>query len=262
MGLQLFEKNGWNVRAVEKDGEPWFIAKDVCSSLGTESKDLRKILDDDEVDTIHHVDSIGRECEVLVVDESGLYSIILRSRKSEAKKFKKWVTKEVLPAIRKTGKYELGATPDFSNPAEAARAWADQYEMALAAKKELAIAEVEKQHAIDTKAEIGSRREATAMATASAAVRKVNTLGNELGRGKEWRSTKAISWALHYFANSRGMWMVLGKKLASLSVEMGYEVRKVEDERYGNVNSYHVDVIEKLRLRLVADDNMMGKYRK
>jgi len=265
MDLQIFEKDGWNVRAVEKDGEPWFIAKDVCESIGTASKDLRKILDSDEVDTINHVDSLGRECEMLIIDESGLYSLILRSRKKDSKLFKKWVTREVLPSIRKTGGYSLKnapALPNFKDPAEAARAWAHQYDMAVEAKKQLAIAEVEKQHAIDTKAEIGSRREATAMATASAATRKANKLEDELGKGKNWKSTKSISWALHHFANSRGMWMVLGKKLAGLSVELGYEVRKIEDERYGKVNSYHVDVIEKLRKRIVADDNMMGKYRK
>lgn len=71
--------------------------------LGTETRDVRKVLDADEVDTIHIGNRGGRPS--LIINESGLYSLILRSRKPEAKRFKKWITSEVLPAIRKTGGY-------------------------------------------------------------------------------------------------------------------------------------------------------------
>lgn len=75
-----------------------------------------------------------------LVSESGLYTMIMRSNKEEAKPFRKWVTGEVLPSIRKTGRYEVKqAIPDFSNPAEAARAWADAYEAKEKAQLALAI---------------------------------------------------------------------------------------------------------------------------
>lgn len=110
------------VRAVVKDGEPWFVAKDVCDTLEIRTDSIRSILEDDEVDSINP-NSIGVAQNggraPLIINESGLYSLILRSRKPEAKKFKKWVTAEVLPSIRKHGAYateakleEMLADPD------------------------------------------------------------------------------------------------------------------------------------------------------
>lgn len=93
------------VRTMLIDDQPWFVAADVASSLeyGVPSA-LTRHLDDDEkgVSTVH---TLGGAQEMLVINESGLYSAILRSRKAEAKRFKKWVTAEVLPAIRKHGRY-------------------------------------------------------------------------------------------------------------------------------------------------------------
>lgn len=109
--LVPFSNDDYNIRALEIDGEPWFVAKDVTEALGTETRDLSKILDDDEVDTIHHADSLGRNQATVVISEAGLYSLILRSRKPEAKPFKRWVTHDVLPEIRKTGAF----TPKLSN---------------------------------------------------------------------------------------------------------------------------------------------------
>ena len=101
------------IRIVEKDGEPWFVAKDVCNILEIKnSRDtLNKCLDEDErgVDIIY---TPGGNQEMTIVSEAGLYSLILRSRKPEAKAFKRWVTHEVLPSIRKTGAY---LSPGMSN---------------------------------------------------------------------------------------------------------------------------------------------------
>lgn len=94
------------VRVVMRDGEPWFVAKDVCDVLGySNSRMALERLDDDEkgVSTIY---THGGPQEMSVVNEPGLYSLILTSRKPEARQFKRWVTHEVLPSIRKTGKYE------------------------------------------------------------------------------------------------------------------------------------------------------------
>lgn len=107
--IQIFQNEQFgSIRTVNINDEPWFIAKDLCQILGTETRDVKKILDLDEVDTIHITDSIGREQSTIVVNESGLYTLILRSRKEIAKPFRKWVTSEVLPSIRKNGGYITG----------------------------------------------------------------------------------------------------------------------------------------------------------
>ena len=96
-----------SVRVVMRGDEPWFVAADVCEALTIANhRDAVAKLDEDEKDGVGITDAIGREQETTVINESGLYSLILTSRKPEAKKFKKWVTAEVLPAIRKTGRYE------------------------------------------------------------------------------------------------------------------------------------------------------------
>src|SRR5271166_2078402 len=94
------------VRAVVKDGEPWFVAKDVCDILdiGDPSKAVDR-LDGDETGTTSIRTTAGPR-ELLTVNESGVYSLVFTSRKPEAKRFRKWVTGTVLPEIRKTGSYE------------------------------------------------------------------------------------------------------------------------------------------------------------
>ncbi len=104
-GLQIFTYNGNEVRTVQKDGEPWWVLKDVCEVLGiSKYRDTAARLEDDEREPIR-VDTLGGAQEMLCVNESGLYNVILRSDKPEAKPFRKWVTSEVLPAIRKYGAY-------------------------------------------------------------------------------------------------------------------------------------------------------------
>lgn len=88
------------------DGEPWFVLADVCAVLGIgNSSDVSRRLDDDEKDDLDFIDTIGRTQRMTAISESGLYAVILRSNKPEAKPFRRWVTGEVLPAIRKTGAY-------------------------------------------------------------------------------------------------------------------------------------------------------------
>ena len=97
------------VRAQLLDGQPWLVANDVSAALQySEASAMTRHLDDDEKG-LSIVQTPGGDQEMLVINESGLYSAILRSRKAEAKRFKKWVTAEVLPAIRKHGRYEDAA---------------------------------------------------------------------------------------------------------------------------------------------------------
>lgn len=95
------------VRTLLIGGEPWFVASDVCDALelAGRSRNFTRMLDEDEKGA-HIVSTPGGDQEVQVVNESGLYALIFKSRKAEAKRFKKWVTSEVLPAIRKTGRYD------------------------------------------------------------------------------------------------------------------------------------------------------------
>ncbi|MDR0250686.1 MAG: Bro-N domain-containing protein [Burkholderiales bacterium] len=93
------------VRIVIRDGEPWFIAADVCAALGYDRvPHAMRMLDADEKG-VQIADTVGGPQSVSVISESGLYSLILRSRRRESRAFQKWVTGEVLPSIRKTGAY-------------------------------------------------------------------------------------------------------------------------------------------------------------
>ena len=104
--LQIFEnKDFGKVRTVTLNGAPWFVAADVCRALDiANSRDAVKRLDDDERGVVS-TDTLGGVQEMTVVNESGLYSLVLGSRKPEAKQFKRWITHEVIPTIRKTGGY-------------------------------------------------------------------------------------------------------------------------------------------------------------
>ncbi len=111
--LQSFSFDSHGVRVIEKDGEPWFVARDICSALDISNvSDALTRLDDDERGDIGLNDVTGRNQEFSIISESGLYSLILGSRKPEAKAFKKWVTSEVLPSIRKTGQYSAVGSSD------------------------------------------------------------------------------------------------------------------------------------------------------
>lgn len=109
--LQIFsfnEKESTPIRVQVIDNEPWFVAKDVCRVLGIANhKDAVSRVDDDERRGVGITDPLGGRQQATAVNESGLYHLIFQSRKPEAKKFRKWVTNEVLPSIRKTGGYKV-----------------------------------------------------------------------------------------------------------------------------------------------------------
>jgi anti-repressor protein len=106
--LKVFEFEGSRVRVVEKDGQPWWVAKDVCDVLKhSNSRMAIELLDDDEKG-LSKVYTPGGIQDMTVISESGLYTLITRSNKPEARKFRKWVTSNVLPSIRKFGGYLTG----------------------------------------------------------------------------------------------------------------------------------------------------------
>ena len=107
---------------LDEHGEPWFVAKDVCRVLGLENnRDAVSSLDEDEKITVANPDGnprAGIPHRYVVISESGLYALVFRSRKPQAREFSRWVRKEVLPALRKTGRYEVsGRQPVLEPPA-------------------------------------------------------------------------------------------------------------------------------------------------
>lgn len=141
--IEIFQApTGQAVRTVLIDDEPWFVAADICVALDHSNASMAVAGLDDDEKGLSNVDTPGGPQSVTVVNEPGLYSLILRSRKPEAKAFKRWITHEVLPAIRKTGHYDVA--PQHQLPqtfAQALRELASTVERAEQAETALAIAE-------------------------------------------------------------------------------------------------------------------------
>lgn len=120
-GLQVFynEEANVNIRTEVVNNEPWFVAKDICDALGLQDVSMTvKRLDDDEK-LVQTLFVSGQNREVWTVNESGLYGLIFQSRKPEAKAFRKWVTNDVLPSIRRTGSYSSTGIRPVGHPERA-----------------------------------------------------------------------------------------------------------------------------------------------
>lgn len=116
--LVPFTYESERVRVLDIDGEPWFVASDLLALLGLGRSSLAS-LDEDEKG-VHSLNTLGGQQLGTIINEPGMYSLILRSRKAEAKAIKRWLTHDVLPAIRQTGNY--GAVPALTGPELLARA--------------------------------------------------------------------------------------------------------------------------------------------
>ena len=131
--IKIFENEEFgSVRTLEINGEPYFVGKDVTDILGYQngSRDINRHVDEDDREKVMIFDG-NQDKESIIINESGLYSLILSSKLPNAKKFKRWVTSDVLPAIRKTGSYSIQSKPDsytIEDPAARARRWAEEYE--------------------------------------------------------------------------------------------------------------------------------------
>lgn len=118
---QVFTFENQEVRTIYHEDEPYWVLTDVCKVLNlTTPSRVAERLDEDEVSLTHTIDALGRTQEVTIVNESGLYSVILKSRKKQAKAFKRWITHEVLPEIRKTGSYGTNYQKKSSSAGEVA----------------------------------------------------------------------------------------------------------------------------------------------
>ena len=179
---------------------------------------------------------------------------------------------DILSEVETTGSYGVTQTqnqsmmlPNFCNPAEAARAWADLYEKNQAIELRALSAEAERDEAIRTKAMIGSSREATAMNTASQKAKECEKLREQIGDSKTYKAAKSIPWLSEYFnTRNRGLYNSLAAKLKKVEAGMSSEFAHImiDDSQYGQIKAYHVAVIEKLHEMVQADEEFMKDYRK
>lgn len=203
---------GYNEIRVVKDsaGDPWWVAPDVCAvlELSNPTEAIRS-LDDDEKSTLR-ISEGGPERNI--INEPGLYSLIIRSNKPEAKKFKRWITHEVLPAIRKTGQYDVGNATELDLIIKSAQAMKKIEARQIEHDQRLQVLEA-KQH---------TNSGETGYWTISAWCRLNNlTLSMDDAKRK-------------------------GRLASRLSAQWGVPVSKVPDERFGSVNSYREDVLDEV----------------
>lgn len=241
--LKCFESDNFGqIRVIERDGEPWFVAKDVCDCLDyPDASDACRKLDDDEKHVISTcefetaLNAVFGNRGALLVSESGLYSLVLSSRKPEAKQFKRWVTHEVIPSIRKTGAYSLAP----KTYAEALRALANEVE-----QKELAIAQ--RDEAIRTKSHFVEGRDAEMCGRVGGLTSENNRLKDAVGRGRNWQTISMMKpeWIRRF--GHEPDW----RKLREFSKEAGIQpIKDVEEQvvhhngvvKVVKSNRYHKD---------------------
>jgi prophage antirepressor-like protein len=252
--LTQFNFNEMDVRVVMQGEDPWFVAKDTCRILeiGNPSQAICG-LDDDEKG-ITTIETLGGLQDLSIINESGLYSLIMRSRKPAAKQFKKWVTSKVLPSIRKRGMY---ATPDVAAQMIADPAFGIKLLQELQTERDARI-EAER-----TKAMIGSKREASAMGRASAEARKRKKLEDEIGRGAEYRTAVNIPWLGEYFNLTSVAYQQIGKQLTKISRELNQDCPMTTDPALSRqVKRYHRAVISAFKWKLDTVSSVLEKYRK
>jgi prophage antirepressor-like protein len=260
-----------NIRTVMIDGEPHFVAKDICDALeilnnkdaiATLVKNYELIgIDIDGVVSNYPIpDSLGRLQEMNVVTEAGLYDLILQSRKPNALKFKHWISSEVLPSIRKNGFYGTESFVDMAlNNTDNLIFILQKYKVE---KQSRQFAEWQRDEAIKTKAYISDKKTATALAHTSVLSKQNEKLKEQIGDSKTFKQVKAINWLGEFFdMRSANVYSAIGKQLSKLSEALGYESRKIEDSKYGEVKAYHYEVINSLKFKLKNDLNMMQRFR-
>jgi prophage antirepressor-like protein len=191
---------------------PWWIAKDVCAVL--EISDISQAVErlDDDEKLVRTLYVSGQNRDIWTVNESGLYSLIIRSNKPEAKKFKRWITHEVLPSIRKTGHYDVGNASELDLIIQSAQAMKKIEAWQIEQDQRLQILE----------AKTHQNSGETGYWTISAWCRLNNlTLSMDDAKRK-------------------------GRLASRLSAQWGVSVSKVPDERFGSVNSYREDVLDEV----------------
>lgn len=207
--LQIFNSDEFGeIRTVQIKDDVWFVGKDVAQALGY--ADTRKAVvmhvDEDDKTNCPITDSLGREQDTTVINESGVYALVFGSKLESAKKFKHWITSEVLPQIRKTGSYAMAKSPT---------------ELIVLMAQEL-----DKQAKAVEEVKADMKRLEAKITTIPSEYYTIAGYANL--KGKKIDVTRANQ---------------LGRYAANLSRKYGYDIGRVSDPRYGSVNSYHMDVL-------------------
>ena len=203
-----------SIRVLDLEGNPWFVAKDIAKALGysnTRASVSRHCKGVRETQT----PSSGGDQVTKILPESDVYRLVMRSKMPKAEDFQDWIVEDVLPKIRKTGRYEqVSEEAQILSVITMLQDRVDQLNL--------------------TKAEIGNRREATAMNTASQAVKKVNKLEIELDQSTQYATIKRMEMLYH---GQKFQW----RELKGISREMGLRPIDVFDANYGTVKAYHAE---------------------
>lgn len=208
-----FPVTGQTIRTLLRDGEPWFIAADVCAAIGIINVGSALMrLDEDERDSVRLADGTPGNPTKGIVNEAGLYSLILRSDKPEAKKFKRWITHEVLPSIRRTGSYAIATR--VPTPAELLLQQAQQL-VDHERKIELVTGQV---------AELGARMDGIEQRTGW-----MTALGFAITRSLRTDNPSVAK---------------LGKDATRLCKARNIRPGKVHNEAFGEVGTYPIEVLE------------------
>ena len=265
--LQLFADKGFKIRVIMRCSEPWFVAKDVADCI--EQSNVTKMCElcrDKDKFVVRPSDLTSNDLldvknrEYTLISESGLYRILAKCNLPKCEPFESWVFDEVLPSIRKTGSYVV-TKPEMSDEEIMSRALEIAHRTLALREEHIKALEAERDEAIRTKAMIGSRREATAMATASAKARECAKLTTEnaelkdaVGRGTNWRTVAMMKaeW-IREFGHEPSY-----HKLKKFSADLPAEMKPVKDveekfvlknggEKVSLVNRYHREAWAKYR---------------
>lgn len=269
--MVLFQKAELGrVRCFVIEGEPWFLAKDVCECLSLSNTTVATSkLDEDEVTKLNLG---GQSGEVNLVNESGIYNLVLGSRKPEAKAFKRWITHDVIPSIRKRGVY---ATPEAVSEMSAEELMAKAI---IAANETIERIKLERDEAIRTKAQISAGREASIMGRLGCEVKKNKVLTKEnqelkdkLGESQNFYTVASIPWILKYMTHDpyRGelkcdVFNRVGTALSRICKERGINLsdnNKILNKDGKRVNVYPASVVDWLEKVVVSRNEAEFYYR-
>jgi len=214
------------VRVIDRAGEPWFVLTDVCTILEVGNASMTASRLDDDEKAISNVDTLGGAQNATIINESGLWSVVLTSRKENAKRFKKWLTSEVIPSIRKTGLYSARVlTPAEQNLANA-RLAVEFERRQIALEQAQAISNATSERALELAAIAEAKSQATAMACQDYSIMAYSRL---CGIPVDLDTARK-----------------LGTKAGNLSRSRGLPIGKARDPRFGSVNTYIESVLQEV----------------
>ena len=210
--LTVFQNDQFGeVRMVLIEDEPWFVAADVCRALdiGNPSQALTRLDEDEKMTTlILNEGAATGKSQMAFINEPGLYSLVLGSRKPEARAFKHWITHEVIPTIRRTGTYTNALSP------------AEQ----LLAQAQMLVEQEKRMDAVEERVQ-----DLEALITTRPDVDQYTIAGYAKMRGVRIDVDRAC---------------FLGRRATMISRMYGYEIGRVRDSRFGKVNTYHLNILK------------------